>query len=206
VPGGFFTQRGTIQIKGSTTIRRNTATSTSGGLELATGTQAVMQDTAAVTGNTVTTDTGYGGGVTINRGNAGVPGQPDQPGASLVLNDAASISDNTLTCSSSSNGGGGGVYVDGADAAGSIARLTLNGTSKIQGNSAPNSSGGGIRNLGSVTLSSGCLISGNTASSGLGGGGGGISSGGIFAPNATLTGNTDTNVTNNTPNNVVISS
>ncbi len=200
VPGGFFTQRGTLQIKGSTTIRRNTATSTSGGLGLATGTQAVMQDTAAITGNTVATDTGYGGGVSIGDGNPGLPG------ASLILNDSASISDNTLTCSSSSNGGGGGVYVGGSTEAGSIARLTLNGTSKIQGNSAPNSFGGGIRNLGSVTLSSGCLISGNTASSGLGGGGGGISSGGIFAPNATLTGNTDTNVTNNTPNNVVISS
>lgn len=190
---GVLCFEGSLELKGTTAIRRNTATMQAGGLLLEHGSQAVLSDTSAIKDNTVTTSSGAGGGVVVGRGTANGYGF-----SSLTLNDSSAISGNTLTCSDNNNSGGGGVYVDGANDSAQVGKMTMTGTSSVVNNTASNSPGGGIRSVGKVALGPNCLVSGNTAKSG-----GGISSGGPYAPNDRLTGVTGTNVTGNTPDNVV---
>ncbi|MFM9105362.1 MAG: hypothetical protein ACKOWF_01530, partial [Chloroflexota bacterium] len=191
IGGGIYVYFGALTISGGTTIRNNTAANGGGGLFISGGAAVTLNDTSSVTANkTTATNLGGGGGAFISF----------EPGTKLTLAGTAEISGNTAT-NDTGSAGGGGVLVNGSNVAGEGGLLRLRDQSKIRNNSATASFGGGVRSLGKVELSSGCLVTGNTASAGQNTGGG-IYSGGFFSSGERLTGVTANNVTNNTPDNV----
>lgn len=185
--GGGIYNEGTLVVTGKSVITGNGASDRGGGIfsvgsvEIA-GDAQVVANTAASEGGGIWS--GVSGSVVL-RGNAVVgDNQAPQGGgifllsSTLALHDQAAIIDNVATSAS-----GGGV-------SGSEKAITMDGTSRIEGNSAASGDGGGIRTNAAVTMSGTSRIVGNTAKFG----------GGLVIQSATgiLTMGADTRIQGNT--------
>ncbi len=137
---GIFNLRGTVRLKGTSSIRYNVAAGDGGGIYAEGGGTIILMDTSSIKHNATAID---GGGIRSEDGD-------------IVLRDSSSITDNTAT----GDGDGGGIYTD-------YDSVTMEGSSSVARNSARY--GGGIRFSGTLSMSATSSITGNTARIGGGG-------------------------------------